>query len=76
MADRFVTFLQDAMFEIKVVDAEVSMEAAKIRGTYPYFKALDALQLASAIVAGADIFYTNDKQLLQFKHNHLIVSGM
>ena len=38
-----------------------------IRAEYGYFKAMDALQLASACIHGCDLFLTNDKQLKQFK---------
>ena len=64
--DRFNKFLEVFMFEIKVVDREVAVEAAKIRAQYPSFKQMDSLQLASAKIARANVFYTNDKQLLQF----------
>lgn len=65
MVDKFMAFLKDMVFEIKSVDEDVAMEAARIRGQYTAFKTCDALQIASAVVAGADKFYTNDKQLLQ-----------
>ena len=42
-------------------------QGAKIRGKYKGFKAMDALQIATAIVSGCDMFFTNDKQLRQEK---------
>ena len=39
--------------------------AAQIRAKYSGIKAMDALQLASAITSGCDVFLTNDKQLRQ-----------
>ncbi|WP_044916994.1 type II toxin-antitoxin system VapC family toxin [Butyrivibrio sp. WCE2006] len=71
--DKFNKFLTDLMFEVKNVDREVAVEAARIRAEYPSFKQMDSLQIASANVAGADIFYTNDKQLLQFKDDGMKV---
>lgn len=44
------------------VDQEVALSAAKIRAEYN-LKAPDALHLASAINAGADVFITTDKRL-------------
>ena len=54
--------------EIMTIHSSVSIaqEAARIRADYPAFKMMDALQLASAISCGCDLFLTNDKQLRQF----------
>lgn len=54
---------------IKIVDIndEVAEQAAKIRGQFKSFKAMDSLQLAAAIVSKCDMFFTNDKQLRQEK---------
>ena len=37
-----------------------------IRAQYKHFKAMDSLQLATAIESGCDLFLTNDNQLKQF----------
>ena len=71
----FNELLTNYGFEVKNIDREVVIVAAQIRANYP-FKQMDSLQLASAVVAGADVFYTNDKQLLQFKNNVLEVRLM
>ncbi len=52
--------------EIAEVDQEIAKKAAQIRAQYKNFKAMDALQLATACVTGCDLFLTNDKQLKQF----------
>ena len=75
MVTRFQKFLRDCDFEIHLIQEETALEAARIRAGYPAFKQLDALQLASAIAAEADVFYTNDKQLLQFTHDRMKVAG-
>ena len=49
------------------IDVETAKKTAKIRTRYKDFKAMDALQLASACMQGCDLFLTNDKQLRQFK---------
>ena len=63
----FRYFLKALMFEVVPVDDIITLKAAEIRSKYQFFKAMDALHLATAFVAGADVFYTNDKQLLQYK---------
>ena len=65
--NNFRYFLQALMFEVVSVDDAIALKAAEIRGKYQFFKAMDALQLATAFVSGAGVFYTNDKQLLQYK---------
>ena len=74
--NKFNSFLKDFMFEIKNIDVEVSIEAAKIRAEYPSFKPMDSLQIASAKVAGADTFCTNDKQLLQYENESIKVIAL
>lgn len=48
--------------EIVPIDATIAAEAAKLRQSYG-FKTPDAIHLACAIAAGADVFLTNDRQL-------------
>lgn len=47
------------------VDPLIAEQAARIRGKYRSFKAMDALQIAAAVIGGCDMFFTNDKQLKQ-----------
>ena len=49
--------------EIMEISQEIAKKAAKIRAEYKGFKAMDALQLATACLSECDIFVTNDKQL-------------
>lgn len=65
--NKFRYFLKSLMFEVVSVNDAVAIEAAEIRSKYQFFKQMDALQLATAVVSEADVFYTNDKQLSQFK---------
>lgn len=64
-ADNFRRFLEYMKIEIVDINDETAERAAEIRGRFKYFKAMDALQIASAIVNGCDMFFTNDKQLRQ-----------
>lgn len=66
-ADNFKRFLQYMNIEVADIDAEIAEQGAKIRGQYKNFKAMDALQIATAIVKKCDMFFTNDKQLRQEK---------
>lgn len=48
------------------ISRQEAIKAAKIRAEYKFFKPMDSLQLATAILHGCDLFLTNDKQLKQF----------
>lgn len=56
------------------IDERVAESAASIRAEYG-FKTPDAFQLAAAMTIGADIFYTNDKQLQRFADLDVILVG-
>ena len=62
----FVDFTGDFDIHLNPITREIAQKAAKIRAEYTGFKAMDALQLATAIMTGCDAFLTNDRQLLQF----------
>ncbi len=66
-ADNFKRFLEYMNVEVVDINSTIAEQGAKIRGQYKYFKAMDALQIATAIVSGCDMFFTNDKQLRQEK---------
>lgn len=53
--------------EVVNIDSNIAEQGAKIRGLYKDFKAMDALQIAAAIVSECDMFFTNDRQLRQEK---------
>ncbi len=63
----FREFISECGIPLCPIDVETAKKAAKIRARYKDFKAMDALQLASACMQGCDLFLTNDKQLRQFK---------
>lgn len=62
----FDKFLDDMDINLIDVDDSIAKKAAQIRAMFKDFKAMDALQLASACLTGCDLFLTNDKQLMQF----------
>ena len=69
----FFDFLRDARIHIIPVDADIARTAAKIRATHRSFKAMDSLQLASAVHWGCNGFLTNDKRLRSFEGTHCLI---
>ena len=65
--DNFKRFIEYMNIEVVDIDSTIAEEGAKIRGQYKNFKAMDALQIATAIIKKCDMFFTNDKQLRQEK---------
>ena len=65
--DNFQRFLRAIKCEVIPVNGVIALKAAEIRSRYEAFKQMDALQIATAVVSGANVFYTNDKQLLQYR---------
>lgn len=65
--DNFKRFIEYMNIEVVDIDCEIAEQAAKIRGQFKHFKAMDSLQIAAAKVSKCDMFFTNDKQLRQEK---------
>lgn len=51
---------------------KISMIAVNLRTKYKNIKPLDSIHLASAISAGCDVFFTNDKQLKQVSELNIL----
>ena len=62
----FVDFINDFAIRLNPITEEIAYKASQIRAKYTGFKAMDALQLATAVITECDLFLTNDRQLLQF----------
>ena len=62
--DKFIAYMK---IKVVPIDEEIAKQGAKIRAKYKNFKAMDALQIATAIKSDCDVFFTNDKQLRQEK---------
>jgi len=62
----FFAFMANAKIDMFPIDIAIAERAAQIRANYPYFKTMDSLQLAAALLNNCDAFLTNDKQLCQF----------
>ncbi len=65
LIDNFKRFLAYLNIETINIDCDIAEQAAKLRGKYRHFKAMDSLQLASAMASECELFLTNDKQLRQ-----------
>ena len=65
--DNFKKFIEYMNIEVVDIDSVIAEKKTKIRGKYKSFKAMDALQIATAIIKKCDMFFTNDKQLRQEK---------
>lgn len=70
--DVFFEFIRDNGIELVPVTVDIAKKAAAIRAEYRDFKAMDSLQLATALETMCDLFLTNDKQLKQFKNMRCI----
>ncbi|MBE5898801.1 MAG: type II toxin-antitoxin system VapC family toxin [Lachnospiraceae bacterium] len=70
---RFHRFIEDVGTKVVHVDERIADEAARIRAKYQSFKAMDALQLATAKVMQCKGFVTNDKQLKQYTDIKIIL---
>lgn len=63
LADQYrAILLGDSALRLVHLDAEVAIRAAELRARYN-LRTPDAVQLASALVAGAEAFLTNDSDL-------------
>ena len=65
--DLFEKLIQTLNFKIVDIDKTIAKSAVKIRAEYKAFKAMDVLQIATAMLNECDLLFTNDKQLRQFK---------
>lgn len=65
LVENFKRFIAYMNIEVIHIDCEIAEQAAKIRGKFKHFKAMDSLQIAAAMASKCDRFFTNDKQLRQ-----------
>jgi predicted nucleic acid-binding protein len=63
LVDNFNQFLKTLEVELVVIERPTAEKAAMLRAEFNGIKGMDALQLASAILCGCDLFLTNDRQL-------------
>ena len=71
--EAFYKFLELLDVELISVDVLIADSAARIRAGHLGFKLMDAIQIATAAETACDAFFTNDKQLQQYKELEIIV---
>ena len=69
----FERFKKTLKMRVIAADDAITKQAAQIRAKYSGIKSMDALQLASAIMSGCDVFLTNDKQLRQIEEIQVLL---
>lgn len=69
----FRAFISDMGIAVRNIDFDTGLFAAELRAKYQGLKAMDALQLASAIQNRCDVFLTNDKQLRQVEEINVML---
>ena len=69
----FRAFISDIEVHIRSIDFDTGFLAAELRAKYRGIKAMDALQLATAIQNHCDVFLTNDKQLRQVEEIRVLL---
>lgn len=67
LINNFKQFTEYMNIEIIDINSEIAEYAARIRSRFKYFKTMDSLQIATAVISKCDILFTNDKQLKQEK---------
>ena len=69
----FRAFISDMGIAVRNIDFDTGLLAAELRAKYQGLKAMDAIQLASAIQNRCDVFLTNDKQLRQVEEINVML---
>jgi len=74
LAKKFADFLKHGKNLTMIEISERIAEAAgRLRGRYPFLRALDAIKISGCIDVGADVFLTNDDKLKQVKEIKVLV---
>ncbi|HAK60148.1 MAG TPA: hypothetical protein DCO77_07160 [Nitrospiraceae bacterium] len=74
LAKKFVEYLEHgAHLTLLEITTDIAKEAGTLRGHYADLRALDAIQIATALDIKADAFLTNDKKLKKIKEIRVLV---
>lgn len=74
IAERFSMFLRRGRnLTLLSISADIAEKAGWLRGRYPSIRALDAIQISSALYAETDVFLTNDKRLRRIKEIRIML---
>jgi predicted nucleic acid-binding protein len=74
LVEKFKTYLKSGPnLTLLPIGEAIGETAGVLRGKYPYLKTVDAIQIAAALDADADVFLTNDKKLSGIKEIKILV---
>ncbi len=74
LASKFADFLKHGKnINLIDIDSNIAESASKLKGKYKKLRTLDAIQIASAMEVGAEIFITNDRDLRDVKEIKVLV---
>jgi len=74
LARKFAEFLRKGKnLNLVGISADIAEKAGQLRGKYPVLRALDAVQLSTAIEMEVDAFLTNDNKLKRIKEVKVLV---
>jgi predicted nucleic acid-binding protein len=68
LAGQFADFLKfGGNITLIEISENIADKAGRLRGKYPALRTIDAIQIATAVYVGADVFLTNDKKLKKIR---------
>lgn len=74
LARKFAEFLRKGRnLNLIEISADIAEKAGRLRGEYPVLRALDAIQLSTALEMEVDAFVTNDNKLKRMKEVKVLV---
>jgi predicted nucleic acid-binding protein len=71
--EKFLEYLKTNNIVVTDVDIDAALLGADLRARYKFLKGMDAIQVATAIQSGNDIFFTNDQKLLAVKEIEVVI---
>lgn len=60
-------------FDLLSINREIAVISYRLRAKYPALKTVDSLQIAAAIHAGCDHFFTNDYKLKRIQEINVVI---
>lgn len=74
LANKFAEFLRHGEnLTLIEISEEIAEAAGRLRGKYKDLRTIDAIQIATALDVGADVFLTNDIRLKKIKEIKVLV---
>lgn len=74
LIEKFIAFLRSSKdLTLIEISTDIAETAGRLRGTYPFLKTIDAIQISIAIGIKADAFLTNDIKLKRLTEVQVLV---